>query len=162
VALWLAAQAADRVLALVLEAPAAIRPAGVTPPSGTPEERARQIYAHPERMPPLPPVDPAVAEQTRQLVMRLRGPDRDPALEERMRALPVPVLVLFGTMDRLMPPELGRLYKSLLPNGHLVLVYDAGHAIAAERPEAFKEVVSDFLERHEAFVINRTPTLIHP
>ena len=34
--------------------------------------------------------------------------------------------------------------------------------IGAERPEAFVEVVSDFLERHEAFVVSRTETVIHP
>jgi len=60
------------------------------------------------------------------------------------------------------PPEMGRIYKGLIPNCHLVFVYDAGHAIDAERPEAFTEVVADFLERHEAFIISRTPTVIHP
>jgi hypothetical protein len=40
--------------------------------------------------------------------------------------------------------------------------YDAGHAISTERPEAFVEVVADFLERHEAFVISRTETVVHP
>ena len=57
-----------------------------------------------------------------------------------MRALATPTLVLFGTRDRVMPPEMGRHYKALLPNCHLVLVYDAGHAIGAERPEAFADV----------------------
>jgi hypothetical protein len=41
-------------------------------------------------------------------------------------------------------------------------VYDAGHAVSTERPEAFTEVVADFLERHEAFIISRTETVIHP
>ncbi len=40
--------------------------------------------------------------------------------------------------------------------------YDAGHAISTDRPEAFTEVVVDFLERHEAFVISRAETVIHP
>ena len=55
-----------------------------------------------------------------------------------------------------------RHYKELLPNGHLVLVYDSGHAIGAERPEACAEVVTDFLERHEAFLISRAETVLHP
>ena len=61
-----------------------------------------------------------------------------------------------------MPPEMGRCYKVLLPNCHLVFVYDAGHEISTDRPEAFAEVTADFLERHEAFVISRTETVIHP
>ena len=162
VALWLAAQRPDGVRGLVLEAPAAIRPAGSAPPAGTPEEIARRLYAHPERVAPVPPPDPAVQAKTRALVQRLRGPDRDADLEARVREMPTPTLVLFGTLDHVIPPEMGRLYKQLLPNCHLVLVYDAGHAISTERPEAFAEVTLDFLDRHEAFVISRTETVVHP
>ena len=55
------------------------------------------------------------------------------------------------------------LYKQMFPDCHLVFIYDAGHAITAERPESFTEVVvSDFLDRHDAFVVDRTPTVIHP
>lgn len=165
-ALWLAVQHPERVRALVLEAPAAIRPqnagAGTAPVSGTPEQMAARLYAHPERMPPLSAVDPAVQAKQLRLVRRLIGPNRDAELEAAMRRLDIPTLVLFGTLDRMIPPEMGRHYKELLPNGHLVLVYDAGHAIGAERPEAFVEIVTDFLDRHEAFLISRTETVIHP
>jgi pimeloyl-ACP methyl ester carboxylesterase len=161
-ALWLALQQQERVQALVLEAPAAIRPAGSEPPSGSPEEMARRLFAHPERLGPLPVADPAVQAKTRALVGRLRGPDRDADLETRLRGFATPTLVLFGTLDRVIPPDMGRIYKELIPNCHLVFVYDAGHAISTERPEAFAEVTDDFLDRHEAFVINRTETVIHP
>lgn len=161
-ALWLAAQMPEKIIALVLEAPAAIRPEGARPPAGPPQEMARLLYAHPERLPPMPAPDPEIVAKTARLTGRLRGPDRDPALEAGMRELAIPTLILFGTLDRVIPPEMGRHYKALLPNGHLVLVYDAGHAIATDRPEAFTEVVADFLERHEAFIISRTETLINP
>jgi 4,5:9,10-diseco-3-hydroxy-5,9,17-trioxoandrosta-1(10),2-diene-4-oate hydrolase len=161
-ALWLALQRPERVLALVLEAPAAIRPAGSQPPSGSPEDMARRLYAHPERLAPVPAPDPAIQAKTRPLVMRLRGPDRDADLEKRLPDLAPPTLVLFGTLDAVISPEMGHFYKELIPNSHLVFVYDAGHAISTERPEAFTEVVVDFLERHEAFIISRTETVIHP
>jgi 4,5:9,10-diseco-3-hydroxy-5,9,17-trioxoandrosta-1(10),2-diene-4-oate hydrolase len=161
-ALWLAAQQPERVEGMVLEAPAAIRQPGARPSSGSPEARARQLYGHPERMAPLPPVNAAVQAQQHTLVARLAGPDRDADLETRMRTLDTPTLVLFGTLDRLISPEMGRIYKELIPNCQLSFVYDAGHAIGAERPEAFVEVVTDFLERHEAFAISRDDTVIHP
>jgi pimeloyl-ACP methyl ester carboxylesterase len=161
-ALTLALQCPESVLAVVLEAPAAIRQKGARPSSGTPAERARQLYAHPERMPPLPELDPAIAEKQQTLVRRLIGPDRDADLEAKLHELAIPTLVVFGTWDRIIAPGMGHFYKELLPNCHLVFVYDAGHAIGAERPEAFVEVVADFLERHEAFVISRTETVIHP
>jgi len=161
-ALWLALQQPQRVRALVLEAPAAICPEGTEPPSGSPEEMARRLYAHPERVAPIPTPDPAVRAQTARLVGRLRGPDRDADLEKQLRSLATPTLVLFGTLDRVIPPQMGRIYKELMPNCHLVFVYDAGHAISTDRPEAFVEVVNDFVERREAFVISRTETVIHP
>ena len=161
-ALWLAAQQPERLRGLVLESPAAIRPAGNRPPTGSPEAMARALYGHPERMPPIVLPDAATQAKTRALVVRLIGPDRDPDLDARMRRIATPTLVLFGTLDQVIPPEMGRVYKELMPGSHLVLVDDAGHLIAAERPAAFTEVVVDFLERHEAFVISRAETVIHP
>jgi len=80
-----------------------------------------------------------------------------------MRRLTIPTLVLFGTLDRVIPSEMGRHYKALMPgNCNLALVYDAGHAIAAERPEAFTEIVGDFLDRGAAFLISQTETVLHP
>jgi pimeloyl-ACP methyl ester carboxylesterase len=162
VVLWLALRRPELVRALVLEAPAAIRPAGLQPATGTPEEISRRVFAHPERMPPRQPAEPAHAARMLALVRRLRGPDRDPVLEARLRDLTMPVLAVFGTRDGMIPPEFGRLYKDLIPHAHLVFVYDAGHAIAAERPEAFVEVVGDFLEREDAFVISRANTVLLP
>jgi pimeloyl-ACP methyl ester carboxylesterase len=162
VALNIAVRNAELVRALVLEAPAAIRPAGLRPPSGAPEAIARMIYAHPERMPPMPATDPARAARIAALTKRLRGLDREPDLEARMSGLTMPVLVVLGTRDTLIPPEMGRLYKDLIPGAHLIFVYDAGHAISAERPEAFVEVVADFLEREDAFVISRANTVLLP
>jgi pimeloyl-ACP methyl ester carboxylesterase len=161
-ALWLALQRPERVRALVLEAPAAMRQPGAQSPTGTPEEIARRLYAHPERLGNIPMPDPATRAKTQPLVQRLRGPDRDPELESRLPGLAVPTLVLFGTLDQVISPAMGRLYKDLIPGCHLVFVYDAAHAISTDRPEAFTEVVGDFLERHEAFVISRAQTVIHP
>jgi len=161
-ALWLALQRPQVVSALVLAAPSGIVPPGNQPAAGTPAEMARILYGHPERMPPLPARDPGTVKKQGALVGRLRATGRDPDLEARMRQLEVPTLVLWGTLDRLIPSEMGRIYKELMPNCHLVLVYDAGHLIDAERPEACAEVIGDFLERHEAFLISRTDTMIHP
>jgi pimeloyl-ACP methyl ester carboxylesterase len=162
VALWLAAQQPSLVRALVLEAPAAMRPEDMRPVAGTPDQIALRLYAHPERMPALPAVDTAQAARTMALVRRLRGPNRDEALEQRLRGLATSTLVVFGTLDSVIPPAMGRIYKELMPNSHLVFVYDAGHVIAAERPEAFVDVVTDFLERGDAFLISRAKTVVFP
>jgi transposase len=92
----------------------------------------------------------------------IRPDKRDADLERRLSDLATPTLVLFGTADDVVAPAMGRVYKASMSNCHLVFVYAAGHLISADRPEAFTEVVVDFLERHEAFVISRARTVIHP
>src|SRR5262249_19227025 len=89
-ALWLALQQKERVLALVLEAPAAIRPEGWEPPSGSPEEMVHRLYAHPERLTVTPPPDPVVQAQARPLVLRIRGPHRDADFERQLASLSTP------------------------------------------------------------------------
>ena len=103
------------------------------------------------------------------LAVAARLPSRVPALV--LEAPPpldsgacpdTPTLVVVGTTDAVVPAATGRTYNERLPNAHLVFVYDAGHDVSNDRPEAFAEVVIDFLERREAFVINRSQTVIHP
>jgi len=110
----------------------------------------------------------ALAEPERVRAMVLESPtaiSRDGAdaqLEWRLPEVVTPTLVLFGTADSGAAQDTGRVYTGLIPNSHLAFVYDASAAIGRDRPEAFAEVVADFLERHEAFIISRTPTVIHP
>jgi pimeloyl-ACP methyl ester carboxylesterase len=161
VAIWWAVQEPERLKALVLAAPAAIVPQHHVR-EAAPESQANRLYHHPERLPPLPRPDPAVLAKQEALLQRVNGPRPDVELERRMGDMPVPTLVLFGTDDVMIPCEMGRAYREKLPNCHYILVYDAGHGLDADRPEAFASLVGDFLERREAFVVNRTNALINP
>ena len=100
--------------------------------------------------------------RARTLLARLASPPRDPDLEDQLPDLRVPTLVLFGTLDRSIPPEMGRIYREKMPNCHLVLVYDAGHALDMDRPEAFASVVNDFVSRREGFIVTATSSLLYP
>jgi pimeloyl-ACP methyl ester carboxylesterase len=160
-ALWLAVQFPERLQSLVLVAPAAILPEGPRQ-RPAPDDRLGLLYAHPERQPPRPRPDPDVIEKQEALLARLARPPRDPDLEGRLPELSVPTLVLFGTLDRTIPPEVGRIYREKLPSCHLVYVYDAGHALDMDRPEAFASVVTDFLARREGFIVTATSGLINP
>ncbi|MQA85880.1 MAG: alpha/beta fold hydrolase [Streptosporangiales bacterium] len=159
-ALWMTVLQPERIRTLVLVAPAAILPEdrGQAGPPMDPNV----LSAHPERLPPRPPLDPAIVEKQLALVRRLAGPPRDPELEGRLPDLDVPVLVLFGTSDRVIPPEMGRHYREMLPNCQYVLVYDAGHLLDADRPEAFAAVVEDFVQRPDGFLVTRKSGLLNP
>jgi pimeloyl-ACP methyl ester carboxylesterase len=77
-------------------------------------------------------------------------------------ALDLPILVLVGTRDATHVKAIARRYRATLKSCYYVLVYDAGSAVAADRPEAFADIVTDFLTRREAFVLNNESGLINP
>lgn len=85
----------------------------------------------------------------------LESPASDSALRARLGDIHTPTLALFGTEDRQIPPEVGRLYKERMPDCTFALVYQAGHIIRRDRPEAFVRLVADFLDRGPAFLVNR-------
>ena len=161
-ALWMAIARPETVDSIVLIAPAAIRTTSVAPSSLSREEAIKLLYAHPERQPPEEPMPAAILEKQGALSKRLIGPPRDEAFETRLGEIDIPVLALFGTEDRVIPPDSAYLYREKLPNCHLMMVYDAAHAIDAERPEAVASVVDDFLTRQERFLVRDTSGLIHP
>ncbi|MGH8149598.1 MAG: alpha/beta fold hydrolase [Steroidobacteraceae bacterium] len=91
----------------------------------------------------------------RALVIVAAAPPSEAGLVERFAALQVPTLTIFGTRDREIPPETGRRWRALLPACHVVFVYDAAHDPAADRPQAFADLVLDFLAEPLAFLVNR-------
>jgi 3-oxoadipate enol-lactonase len=70
-------------------------------------------------------------------------PDSSPILG----ALHLPVLVLAGSEDELIPPEAVRHMAALLPDAQLAFVPLAGHTPTVERPVAAAEVMVSFLEQ---------------
>lgn len=162
-ALSMALHLPGAIRSLVLVASAAIRPDDAPPPRlSSPDEAMALLYSHPERQPPMPPLDPDIEAKQLALVSRLIGPGRDPAFEDRLSGLDVPVLALFGTDDRIIRPEVADIYPTLLPHCHPMMIYDAAHAVDADRPEAVASVVTDFIERGESFLVNDQSALIHP
>jgi pimeloyl-ACP methyl ester carboxylesterase len=96
------------------------------------------------------------------LVQPIKGTGRDTELEEKLGGVQTQTLVVFGTADKVVPPAMGRTYRERMPNCHYVMVYDAGHAVAAERPEALTNTITDFLDLRETFIVSRRDSRINP
>jgi pimeloyl-ACP methyl ester carboxylesterase len=159
-ALWTTIVLADRVRSAILLAPAAYRPNWSTPP--TPEQMGSMLYAHPERVPPAPPRAPELTEKQMAFAIRVMAASPQGEMEAGMKDCKVPVLVLMGTEDRLIPPTMGRHYREILPDCYLVMVYDAAHALDVDRPEACVAVIDDFLERQGKFIVSNENGAIFP
>jgi pimeloyl-ACP methyl ester carboxylesterase len=87
---------------------------------------------------------------------------QDAELGSRLREITAPTLVLVGTRDRSGSRQAGHRCREQIPSCHLILVYEAGHAIAADRREACLSPIGEFLEQGEGFIVCHDSQLIHP
>ena len=161
VALWQTLQAPEQVEALVLISPTALHPRGDLA-TDNPIEMAKQLLAHPENSPGLPHIVPDIVAKEQELARRLGGGTHDAEMEAGLSQIQCPALVLFGSRDQLVAAEAASIYRREIPNCNLSIVYDAGHLIGAERPEALVNVVVDYVERRETFVVSRESRVVNP
>lgn len=101
-----------------------------------PRERHRQIVAFAVRAGRLPEPEVALAA-----LETLRGADQ----REQLTAIAVPVLVMHGELDRIVPPAAGRYLAAQLPQARAVFLPDLGHAPFLSRPEAIFSLWRTFL-----------------
>lgn len=96
------------------------------------------------------------------LVSPARTLAQDPELGARLNDIKAPTLVLVGTRDRSGSREVGHLFREKIPTCHLLFIYEAGHAIIADRQEACLAPIGEFLEQGEGFIVFHDSQMIHP
>jgi hypothetical protein len=77
--------------------------------------------------------------------------DDQAALRAALTEVKTPKAVLIGTRDPAQPRGAPALYRTRLSRANVILVYDAGADISADRPDAFARVAGDFLDRQGRF-----------
>jgi pimeloyl-ACP methyl ester carboxylesterase len=119
----------------------------------TPDQVVETLYKYPDvarrAMPAEPDIDfiLAVNRDMAALARYAWAPFlNDPKLERRLHRIAAPTLVLWADEDRVLAVEHGRRYAERIPNATLRVIEDCGHAMYYERPEAFAEAVTEFLE----------------
>ena len=88
--------------------------------------------------------------------------DATAELEARLSDVQCPTLVVFGQEDHSVQPQAAGIYRARIPNCNIAFVYAAGHDIAADRPQALVNLVSDYLERRETFIVQNRTSVISP
>ena len=73
--------------------------------------------------------------------------DREPAMADRIGAIKVPALILFGKEDRLINPTAAQTFHERLPESEMVLLDRIGHLPMEEAPDATAAAIADFLKR---------------
>ena len=67
---------------------------------------------------------------------------------DRLPQMSVPVLVIGGRKDRIIPCENSEILARRIPEAHLVVMENAGHGYTLEAKDEAAKVVLDFLRRH--------------
>lgn len=68
----------------------------------------------------------------------------NPKLARRLHRVRCPVLLLWGSQDRLVPPSYGAAYKQALPHAELKLIPNCGHLPMFEAEAEFVETIAKF------------------
>ena len=118
------------------------------------------VFRHPSR------IDPDLAYH---LMTGSGSPGFVPALDaltdydfrDRLDDVKVPVLLVWGREDNLVPVEDADEFERLIPDARKVILEDTGHVAMLERPETFNDLAVDFLAEPlsagEAQSPNRSP-----
>jgi pimeloyl-ACP methyl ester carboxylesterase len=63
----------------------------------------------------------------------------------RLPEIACPTLIVWGEQDAVIPVRDAQVFERLIPDSRKVVMRDTGHVSMAERPEAFNELLVDFL-----------------
>lgn len=159
----------QRIQSLILVDPAVYAgggaPAWIRPLLGTPQMRhlgplfARQIQVRGPELVELawqnpgkitPEImegyqKPLRAENWDRALWELTSASRESNLEERLGEFNLPVLVITGDDDRIVPTEQSVRLAGEIPNAQLVVIPQCGHVPHEECPDAFLQAIIEFL-----------------
>ena len=156
IALEMAVRDTSRLRALVLVSPAGLRAPGVQPADTflmSPEELARQLFHDPKfaqarLAEPVTPESVEISLKNRHATARLAWEPRlhDPHLAKWLHRIAVPVQLVWGEADRILPLAFATELKRLLPRAELQVIKDAGHLPHIEKSEEFCDLVTRFVQ----------------
>ena len=153
-ALEMAVRDASRLKSLLLVGPAGISVPGVKPGDvflWSPEELTRNLFFDPalaEKIlaQPMTPELLDVSLKNRHTVARLGWEPRmhDPFLRKWLHRVNVPVKIVWGEADKILPVAYAGEFKKLMPAAEVEIIPRCGHLPQAERPEEFCDIVMRF------------------
>ncbi|XBQ15912.1 MAG: alpha/beta hydrolase [Oceanicaulis sp.] len=103
-------------------------------PTRVSEDQVARIHA----MMRIEGVGPALISRLEQFTLPAPNPD--------LRNIEAPTLIVWGQRDTMVPPQHGPRFAAAIPDARLVLIEDAGHLPAEEKPEETAAAVRAFLE----------------
>ena len=148
IAMEMAVRDTSRLKSLVLSSPAGIAAPGVRAADiflMAPEEMVRNLFVDQKlaeaRL--AQPEDIDVSLKNRHTTARLAWEPRlhDPYLPKWLHRIEVPMKILWGRQDRILPVAFVDVYRKLLPKAEISILENCGHLPHAEKPDEFVEII---------------------
>jgi pimeloyl-ACP methyl ester carboxylesterase len=154
-ALWLAVRHPDLVQQLVLQAPAGLRTEGTGGLPADPEGRRRKLYARPERAPKETRSAEVLAGNARMYERYSGGVTLDGALQAALPRIKARTLILFGTLDEVVPLDAARRLVAGIPQARLSYIWGAAHVPEFDQPDRTARLIGAFMEHGEGYLVRR-------
>ena len=90
------------------------------------------------------PIDPVGYQAQMGIGLSLMA--EEAAFEKRLPALKMPVLLMTGDQDKVVPPGNAGLLKEMMPQAEIVILENAGHFFPFEVPETAVSAITSFLK----------------
>lgn len=148
IAMEMAVRDTSRLKSLVLSSPAGIAAPGVRAADiflMAPEEMVRNLFLDQKlaeaRL--AQPEDVDISLKNRHTTARLAWEPRlhDPYLPKWLHRIDVPVKIVWGRQDRILPVAFADVYRKLLPKADISIIESCGHLPYAEKPDEFVEII---------------------
>ena len=148
IAMEMAVRDTSRLKSLVLSSPAGIAAPGVRAADiflMAPEEMVRNLFVDQKlaeaRL--AQPEDVDISLKNRHTTARLAWEPRlhDPYLPKWLHRIDVPVKIVWGRQDRILPVAFVDVYRGLLPKADISIIENCGHLPHAEKPDEFVEII---------------------
>ena len=154
--LWLAVLHPELVQTLVLSAPSVFATRHESRGPRSQEEMDTLLYgSNPSWQGSLSPEDQARIRQNAAGNMgRFQSQAQNEDLLARLKQIDMPVLVLWGTEDRMLSPDSSGFYQKHIPHAVRMMIYGAAHELPIAATRQWVTLVSDFVQRGEFFVVN--------
>jgi pimeloyl-ACP methyl ester carboxylesterase len=156
IAMEMAVRDTSRIKSLVLVSPAGVSAPGVYPADiflMPPEELVRSLFHDPKLAEarlaePVTPESVDMALKNRHTTARLAWEPRlhDPHLPKWLHRIDVPVKIIWGAEDRILPVAFSAELKKLMPDAEVEVLKNVGHLPQAEKAQEFCELVFRFAQ----------------
>ena len=114
-----------------------------------PDSLFDQAWADPSRIPPeliRAYREPLQAENWDKALFAYTKANSDPGIVRRLKEISIPVLIIHGTEDTIVPPDQSIRLAKEIPGARLELFPDCGHVPQEECPEITAKLIRDFLQ----------------